>query len=65
MRYRIKNCFKRHFFFFFFFRTFPQHFKDHGFRTFSVSKIFHTNGVIRDPESWTEEPFEGEDYYYK
>lgn len=34
--------------------TLPQHFKNHGYLTRSVGKIFH--GGLDDPESWSEPP---------
>ncbi len=41
----------------------PEYFKENGYRTFSVGKIYHNNEDSQDPQSWTEEPFEGFDYY--
>lgn len=47
--------------------TLPQHFKAHGYRTFSVGKVFHheeieTGGDVRtrpgdDPHAWSEPPW--------
>lgn len=53
--------------------TLPQHFKNHGYHTVSVGKVFHheeveTGGDVRnrpgdDPLSWSEEPwFHGQPY---
>ena len=37
--------------------TLPQHFKNHGYRTQSIGKIFHGSGKpSRDPPSWSVEP---------
>lgn len=37
--------------------TLPQHFKDHGYHTQSVGKIYHGNGKpSKDPPSWSVEP---------
>jgi len=33
--------------------TLPQHFKQNGYETFSVGKVFH--GKFPDPQSWTED----------
>ena len=42
----------------------PERFKSSGgYRTFSIGKVFHDNGDMGDPQSWTEDTFEGEDYY--
>lgn len=40
--------------------TLPQLFKQNGYRSLSVGKIFHvTNGNHDDPESWSEPPWHG------
>ncbi len=44
-------------------KSLPQYFKENGYRTFSVGKVFHNNDDMRDPPSWTEPIFEGYDYY--
>ena len=37
--------------------TLPQHFKNHGYHTRSIGKIFHGGGKpAKDPPSWSEEP---------
>ena len=37
--------------------TLPQHFKDHGYHTRSIGKIFHGGGKpSKDPPSWSEAP---------
>lgn len=37
--------------------TLPQHFKNNGYYTRSIGKIFHGSGApMKDPPSWTEEP---------
>ena len=37
--------------------TLPQHFKNHGYLTRSIGKIFHGGGKpSKDPPSWSEEP---------
>ena len=33
--------------------TLPQHFKQHGYRTQSVGKIYHGSPETQDPESWS------------
>ncbi|MBN2295295.1 MAG: sulfatase [Pirellulales bacterium] len=37
--------------------TLPQHFKNHGYHTLSIGKIFHGGGKpAKDPPSWSAEP---------
>ncbi len=36
------------------FTTIPQYFKQHGYRTTGVGKVFHRHLFDPDPESWTE-----------
>lgn len=37
--------------------TLPQHFKNHGYDTRSIGKIYHGSGApMKDPPSWSEEP---------
>ena len=37
--------------------TLPQHFKNHGYHTRSIGKIFHGGGKpSKDPPSWSEAP---------
>ncbi|NIP95224.1 MAG: sulfatase-like hydrolase/transferase, partial [Akkermansiaceae bacterium] len=37
--------------------TLPQHFKNHGYHTRSIGKIYHGGGKpAKDPPSWSEEP---------
>ena len=37
--------------------TLPQHFKNHGYHTQSIGKIFHGSGKpSKDPPSWSVEP---------
>jgi iduronate 2-sulfatase len=37
--------------------TLPQHFKDHGYHTCSIGKIYHGSGKpSKDPPSWSAEP---------
>jgi len=37
--------------------TMPQHFKNHGYHTRSIGKIFHGGGKpAKDPPSWSEDP---------
>ncbi len=44
----------------------PQHFRERGYRTFCVGKIFHNfDPPIPDPLSWTEPTFEGIEDFYK
>ena len=41
----------------------PEHFKNNGYRTFSIGKVYHDNSIAEDPQSWTDEPMEGSDFY--
>ena len=44
--------------------TLPQHFKDNGYRTESLGKIFHVgHGNIDDPASWSVRSFRGKGEY--
>ena len=47
--------------------TIPELFKDEGYRTWNNGKIFHPGkecgGEDTDVQSWTEEPFYGDDAY--
>lgn len=37
--------------------TLPQHFRDHGYHTRSIGKIFHGSGTpSKDPPSWSKKP---------
>ncbi|CAH2091692.1 unnamed protein product [Euphydryas editha] len=51
------------------FSTFPQIFKEHGYDTYSVGKIFHpglsSNFTDDFPYSWTEEPYHPASQKYK
>jgi len=45
--------------------TLPQHFKQHGYRTEGLGKIFHVgHGNHEDPESWSVPPFGGKSIFY-
>ena len=39
--------------------TIPQYFKDHGYKTIGIGKIFHGKGEFYDPISWTEPYYHG------
>ncbi|GIX89038.1 iduronate 2-sulfatase [Caerostris extrusa] len=51
------------------FYTLPQHFKDHGYETISVGKVFHhgmvSNNTDDYPYSWTEYPYRPSTMEYK
>uniref|UniRef100_A0A1W7RAC6 Iduronate 2-sulfatase n=1 Tax=Hadrurus spadix TaxID=141984 RepID=A0A1W7RAC6_9SCOR len=51
------------------FTTLPQHFKEHGFHTVSIGKIFHSGPSSGDdddyPYSWSEKPYRPSTIKYK
>lgn len=45
--------------------TLPEHFKQHGYRTEGLGKIFHVgHGNHEDPQSWSVPPFGGKSIFY-